>query len=103
MLSERCTVFAQVFPGKNAPDDPESDDMVDIDPLHAVIGDGKEEIVEGVAYNRNGDDNVFSDQAGRGAGAVGAQDIAGKEKKQGYGDGGGQSGPLPAVIGVGAV
>jgi len=37
MLAERGAVSAQMFPGQYAPDETEADNMVDIDPLHAVV------------------------------------------------------------------
>ncbi len=74
--------------------------MIDIDPLHAVIANGKKEIVEDAAHPGNGADDIFGNQAGGGAGAVCPQDVTGKEDEQGHRQRGDQPDPLPAAISI---
>lgn len=100
MMAERGAVFAQMFPGQNPPHDPEPYDMIDIDPFHAVVGNGKKEIVEDAANSWNGADDIFGDQAGGRAGAVCPQDVTGKEDEQGHRQRGNQPDPLPSAIGI---
>ncbi len=100
MLAEGGPVFSQMLPGKDSPYETEADDMIDIDPLHTVIADGKEEIIQGAAHSGNGGNDIFGNQAGGGAGAVSPQDVAAEEQKQSNWQGGGQPDPLGPAIGV---
>ena len=100
MMAERGPVLAQMLPGQNSPQNLKSDDMIDRDPFHAVIANGKEEGIEGVAQCGNSARDVFGDQAGRGAGAVCPQDVTGKKNEQGHGERRGQPDPLATTIGV---
>lgn len=100
MMAERSAVSAQMFPGQNPPHDLKTYDMIDIDPFHAVIGNGKKKIIEDAANHWNGADDIFGNQAGGRSSAVCPQDIAGKEDEQGYRQGGNQPDPLPSAIGV---
>ena len=94
MLTKAHPVAAQMIPATDPPDQPQTEEMVGVDPLHALGLNGKKQRVQRCSQVGNGQSDIFGNDPCGLAGGIRPQNIAGKKQQQRGKDGTDQQEPF---------